>query len=105
MTATVRILYTSSTQTQELIGMTTLITEGSLSPPSVTSSRAHTGTTTRYASRSQGKLGKKMTQAPTSPDPEHSYQKNAGLNTTSTPSQNLRDRSSPHSSPPSLHQP
>lgn len=85
----------SSTQTQEQIGITTPITKGSLSPPSVMINRAHTGTTTRYAFGSQGKLGEKTTQAPMSPDPEHFYQKNAGSNTTSTPNLNPHDRNSP----------
>lgn len=49
-----RILYTSSMQTQELIGMTTPIIKESLSLPSVTSNCAHIGTTTKYAFGPQG---------------------------------------------------
>lgn len=60
-TATAKILYTSSTQTQEPIGITTPIVKESPSPPSVTNNHAHISTTIEYASGSQGKLGEKMT--------------------------------------------
>lgn len=104
-TATAKILYTSSTQTQEPISTTTPIIGKSPSPPSATNNRAHTGTITKYASGSQGKLGEKTTRASTSPDPKHFYPKSVGLNTTNTPSLNLHNWSSLLSSPLSLHQP
>lgn len=63
---TVKILYMSLTQTQELTGTTTPKQKSTLKSPSVMNNCVHIGTMTKYAFGSQGKLGEKTIRASTS---------------------------------------
>lgn len=90
---TAKILYTSSTQMQELTGMTTPIIKELPLPLSAMNNRAQIGTMTEYASGPQGSSGEKTTQAPTLHEQEHSYPRNAGSSTTSIQTLNLHDQS------------
>lgn len=93
MTASVQILYTSSTQMQELIGTTMPIIKESPSLPSVTNNHVHIGTTTKHVSESQGNSGEETIRAPTSHRQEHFYSRNAGSSTTNIRTLNFYDPS------------
>lgn len=97
MTVIAKILYTFLIQILEPIGRTILTIKESLSPRSVINNHAQTDTTTSCASGLWDIFGEKTTQAHISHGHELFYLKNAGSNTTSIPSLNLRNWSSLHS--------
>lgn len=93
----VKILYMSLIQSQELTGTTIPTIKESLSPRSATINYVPTGTTTSHAFGLQDAFGEKTTQALTSHGREHSYLKSTGSSTISIQTLNLHDLSLLHS--------